>query len=403
MGHRRGSLVKIHLLRSDLLSDTPQHHADYRVQVAPFSAPMAHTSSKVWVSPREAAHDRWIAVKENLNRIRFDRSPFVPQAFAEFVEHLATRAEDSANEEKKRLAELEALHSHAGPAQHPWIIPFEGKKFSDNRSPVLALPSVWSPWYEYTEVRPQSPWPSPEEFKEEGDERHTSGFGRFLPVPRVKGNPTVAYKQKAFVIQNTLDFVNPVLCREPPPRFAQEEEYTIADMLMTDQHIDFRADVIHRDPPISGSFAHSIIKPGVLVQGFQGEVRKASAPQDSPPSLSVEVDSANEDDPETPIAVSAEEQVAANGSVSGIAPVDHIESELVTTEVKDVFPDRMFPTAAKGVELVKGIVPASPQMYSETTVDEDNETVVSESALDNGITIVKVDELIDIVAPALEE
>jgi len=372
----------------------------------PFSAPMGHTNSnsKVWVSPREAAHDRWIAVKENLNRVRFDRSPFVPQAFAEYVELLATQAEDSANEEKRRLAELEALHTHTGPSQHPWIIPFEGKKFCDNRSPVLALPSVWSPWYEYTEVRPESPWPSPEEFKEEGDERHTSGFGRFLPVPRVKGNPTVAYKQKAFVIQNTLDFVNPVLCREPPPRFAQEEIYTIADMLMTNQHIDFRAEAVHQGPSIFENFARPTIHRQAGIPVYLSEVAKASAPQDSPPSLALEVDSVNEDDPETPVEVGAEKKAAGDGHVLEISLAnDQSKSQLVATEVKDMFQDHMFPTAVEEIKPMKGMTLASPQMYAETTVEEDNETTVSESTLDNGITMVKIDELMDIVAEGLED
>ncbi|MCJ1250652.1 hypothetical protein MMC30_007880 [Trapelia coarctata] len=379
MGHRRGSLMP------------------------PFSAPMAHTNSKVWVSPREAAHDRWIAVKENLSRVRFDRSPFVPQAFAEYVEHLATQAEDSAKEEKQRLADLEVLHTHAGPSLHPWIIPFEGKKFSDNRSPVLAQPSVWSPWYEYTEVRPESPWPSPEEFKEEGDERHTSGFGRFLPVPRVKGNPTVAYKQKAYVIQNPLDFVNPVLCREPPPKFAQEEEYIIADKLMTDLHIDFRAEPIYRETSILQNFVHPATQTQASVRVYLSTDVEASTFDDSPPSLEMEVDSATEDDAQTPVADGAEGTVATEDYVLEVyLASDQAKSQLATEEVKDLFQDHMFSAADKDAEPAKGTRLASPQEYAETTVEEDNETTVSESTLDNGMTMVKIDEVMDMVAAGLE-
>lgn len=404
VGHRRGSLVSTNPPPGDLSNHIRQRKANYREQVPPFSAPMAHSNSMVWVSPREAAHDRWIAVKENLSRIRFDRSPFVPQAFAEYVEHLATQAEDSAKEEKKRLAEREALQTYAGASQHPWIIPFEGKKFSDNRSPVLALPSVWSPWYEFTRVRPESPWPSPEEFKEEGDERHTSGFGRFLPVPRVAGNSTVAYGRKAFLLQYPLDFVNPVLCREPPPSVAQEEEYTIADLLMADQHVDFRAEAMNQGAFQSINVAHPFIQQQASTSALPNEDVHRNTLENTPPSLEVEVDSATEGDAETPIADGVGETVVADDHVLDIALAgDHSESQLVATEVETLFKDPVCLAAVKGVESIKGTgALTSPQEYAETTVEEDNETIVSESTLDNEITMVKIDVVKDIEIAGLE-
>jgi len=373
------------------------------MQAPPFSAPMAYSNSKVWVSPREATHDRWIAVKENLSRVRFDRSPFVPQIFAEYVDHLATQAEDSAKAEKQRLADLEALQIPAGAAQHPWIIPFEGKKFGDNLSPVLSMPSVWSPWYEFTNLRPEAPWPSPEEFKEEGDERHTSGFGRFLPVPRTLGNETVNYKQKAFMAQYPLDFVNPVLCREPTPRFAQEEENALADKLMMNQQIGFRAEKVNRNTLNFNDVAHPAVQ--VQTSGYahpKAEV-EASTLCDFPPTLEVEVDSANEDEAEEPVAEGAEEMTAADGHVTGISLAgDRIENQLVRTEARDFFQAHILATAAKEVEPLKGFRLVSSQEYAETTVEEDNETIVSESTLDNGMTMIKNDKVKDILVPVLE-
>ena len=75
----------------------------------------------------------------------------------------------------------------------------EGKDYHDGRGTVLAHPSVWSPWYQPTEERPEALWPCLEEMKEEGDERHTSAFGRFPALPRVPGNPTVVWKVKPVI------------------------------------------------------------------------------------------------------------------------------------------------------------------------------------------------------------
>ncbi len=43
--------------------------------------------------------------------------------------------------------------------------------------------------------------------REEGDERHTSQFGRYLALPRNPGNETVTYKQRSPVKQHHLDRV----------------------------------------------------------------------------------------------------------------------------------------------------------------------------------------------------
>ena len=45
--------------------------------------------------------------------------------------------------------------------------------------------------------------------KEEGDERNTSGFGRFPALPRVTENSTVNYKHQRVLIPTGLDEVWP--------------------------------------------------------------------------------------------------------------------------------------------------------------------------------------------------
>lgn len=55
--------------------------------------------------------------------------------------------------------------------------------------------------------------------REEGDERHTSQFGRFLALPRNPGNETVTYKQRSVVRQHHFDRVWEV------PRLDDEGEW----------------------------------------------------------------------------------------------------------------------------------------------------------------------------------
>ena len=195
---------------------------------------MSYTNSKVWISPREAAQEEWVKVRDNLGRVRFDRSPFAPHNFIEYVDFRATRAEELAEELRKHAEFRQVKQAKSG--QHAWIVPFEGKMFHDNLSPILAMQSIWCPWFVHTEERPAAPWPAPEEFKEEGDERHTSGFGRFLPVPRKPGNETVVWKQKQFIKPSPMDFVNPVLLREVLPGLSRDEQYTLEEMFMAYGH-----------------------------------------------------------------------------------------------------------------------------------------------------------------------
>ena len=172
---------------------------------------MTHTNSKTWISPEMVELERWEVVKKNLERMRFDRSPYVPMNFADWLEHRAAYAAIVAMEEKRRLTQREALDAVGfGPSQYRVTPTFGGKVFNDNRSATLAQKTIWAPWYEPTEDRQLAPWPARDELKEEGDERHTSGFGRFLPIPRVPGNETVVWKQKAFVPTSPMDQVSPV-------------------------------------------------------------------------------------------------------------------------------------------------------------------------------------------------
>ena len=143
-----------------------------------------------------AEQERFEVVFQNLTKMEFiHRSPFVPKNMSEWLAHRVAFAEDAKLEELKKLSDRQAASGSC--KERVRILPaFGGKQFHDNRSSVLSLPSIWTPTYQPSKEHPQAPWPSAEEMKEEGDERNTSGFGRFPALPRVPGNETVVWKQK---------------------------------------------------------------------------------------------------------------------------------------------------------------------------------------------------------------
>lgn len=156
-----------------------------------------------------AEQEKFDIARTNLERMEFiPRSPFVPRTMDEWLAHRIAFAEDAKQDELKRLSDKQAASTPTIiSARVRVLLPFCGKRFGDNRSAVLGLKSTWTLWYEPTESYPQAPWPSPEEMKEEGDERNTSGFGRFPALPRVPGNETVAWKQKNVIVPYPFDGV----------------------------------------------------------------------------------------------------------------------------------------------------------------------------------------------------
>ncbi|KAL9101053.1 MAG: hypothetical protein Q9163_003645 [Psora crenata] len=166
-------------------------------------APLApHTNSRTWINPRMAEHERWLDVEKNLKRMELiPRSPFVPHTFEEWLFFRSGRVEDERGTQARKLAYRRAssVYVQSGTAPVKIRRTLGGRRFGDGRSTVLCIPTMWSPWYTPTETRPQALWPCAEEMKEEGDERNTSKFGRFLGLPRVPGNETVVWKQKNYL------------------------------------------------------------------------------------------------------------------------------------------------------------------------------------------------------------
>ena len=130
---------------------------------------------------------------------------------------------------RKQLEHKEAL-AELGPDQPKVSTAFGGNTFEDaddgvSRSAVGAEETFWSIWMKPTKARPRADWPCQAEMKEEGDERNTSGFGRFPALPRVSGNETVNYKHKRVVPATRLDTVWP----PPLPPMYQEPTEELDD------------------------------------------------------------------------------------------------------------------------------------------------------------------------------
>ena len=156
----------------------------------------------------------WKAIESNIKIKRFDRAPWVPKSFDQFSAHsrelkyLLSQERDDRQLVKDRDAKM--LEKIGGRPVGTW----HGYNERDGALGVLGDPTIWgSNWTSESVMSLMEPpgagWPSKKEYEEEGDERHTSGFGRFLPPPRVIANDTVNWKQCPFLPAYQMDHACP--------------------------------------------------------------------------------------------------------------------------------------------------------------------------------------------------
>jgi hypothetical protein len=154
----------------------------------------------------------WKRVESNLKRMRFDRSPFVPSTFEEYKAHfqgLQTERvlKEMYHPEREKLQPVVLdmdLVRHCGLEQH--IDPEQVALRRKNLCDLTVFAKDWKPTVDH----PQAPWPCAQEFKEEGDERHTSGFGRYLPVPRAPVYGRINWKQNEYLEPYEMDKIHAV-------------------------------------------------------------------------------------------------------------------------------------------------------------------------------------------------
>ena len=206
---------------------------------------VSHTNSHTWLDNRLVERERWKEIERNLIRMRFIdpvKRAIVPQTFQRYMDLRRYRAEGLAKREARRLAQRNPPNVWPLSGLAPVKIgpAFGGKRFDDRRSAVLAQPTIWRQQYVPSEEKPQAPWPTIEEMREEGDERATSEFGRFPGVPRMPGNETVAWRARLQLAQYSMDEVWRSPCKETyeaarrqsPPEEMEEMEALLGKELV---------------------------------------------------------------------------------------------------------------------------------------------------------------------------
>ena len=153
---------------------------------------------------------QWKRLEPSIRRMRFDRSPAVPKNLEEYTVHVAQMAKEQADEQAKKLEAAKADLEVAIRTGRKPVALFGAKHFGDGRCGVLGQKTIWAREWSPEPGRPAARWPDAGEFKEEGDERFTSSFGRFLPLLRYPGNETVNWKQRPRLLEYPFDVIMPV-------------------------------------------------------------------------------------------------------------------------------------------------------------------------------------------------
>lgn len=197
-----------------VFTPSSDHYTPTRTTTAastPYFQDPSHTNSRTWVSPRIREKDEWKRVNDSIHVMELNHpnhSPFVPKSFDEYLQHKADYLSDQKREMQAKYGAAATTNKPVGPVLNGILPGHDG----DGRGAVLSEKTIWCPWDEPTEEHPQAPWPCKEEMREEGDERHTSQFGRFLALPRNPGNETVSYKHRSPIKQHHFDRVWEVPC-----------------------------------------------------------------------------------------------------------------------------------------------------------------------------------------------
>lgn len=165
----------------------------------------------VWKSQAFTLKQQWKRLETSLKRMRLDRCPAIPRDLEEYAAHVAEMATMRAHELNAKLEADQTDLITIARRQRKVAKLFDGLgEWSDGRCGVLGYKTIWVPGWTPEPGRPVVRWPDAQEYKEEGDERHTSNFGRFMPLLRHPGNETVNWKQRPRLREYDMDRVMPV-------------------------------------------------------------------------------------------------------------------------------------------------------------------------------------------------
>ncbi|KAF2848741.1 hypothetical protein T440DRAFT_145630 [Plenodomus tracheiphilus IPT5] len=169
-------------------------------------------NSRTWTSPDVQAQQDFLVVRNSMRR-QFRNSEVAKWKLGDYIAHREAMVASQAEKLASKL-QMRETASVVGSC----VIPLETQEslrkwgfngnFDEygNKGRVLGEPTIWcNDWKNGKDE--VAPWPSMAEMKWEGDDRAKTGVGRFLPLPREQGPPSLAWSSLPVVDQYPIDQV----------------------------------------------------------------------------------------------------------------------------------------------------------------------------------------------------
>ncbi|KAF2447254.1 hypothetical protein P171DRAFT_355495 [Karstenula rhodostoma CBS 690.94] len=169
-------------------------------------------SSRTWVSSEAQLHQEFIIIRNSMRRL-FKNSEVAKWKLQDYTAHkegmLASKKAALDRAVKQKELERAVQAPHPDPKRDDSIskfIPESNLYMKGNLSRVLGMKTIWCLDWQHNKDE-IAPWPTLPEMKWEGDDRAKTACGRFLPLPREQGAPTIPWGQLQVVEQYPLDQV----------------------------------------------------------------------------------------------------------------------------------------------------------------------------------------------------
>ncbi|CAO2650874.1 Nn.00g091710.m01.CDS01 [Neocucurbitaria sp. VM-36] len=176
----------------------------------PRNGAASYRNSRTWMSRDQQTQQEFMVIRNAMRRL-FKNSEVSKWKLSDYIAHREAMVASQANQLARQVkAKEEARTSAAIPQniQHSlrkWGLEGNFDEYG-NFGRVLGEQTIWcNDWMNGKDEI--APWPSMAEMKWEGDDRAKTGVGRFLPLPREEGPPTLQWSQLPCVDQYPLDQV----------------------------------------------------------------------------------------------------------------------------------------------------------------------------------------------------
>lgn len=167
-------------------------------------------NTRTWISPDMQAQQEYMIVRNAMRR-QFKHSDVAKWKLADYIAHreamVAAQASRLADQvevkEQARNSRANTIPVETQLSLKKWGLEGNFEEFG-NYGRVLGEQTIWcNDWINGKDEI--APWPSMPEMKWEGDDRAKTGVGRFLPLPREQGPPSLPWNQLPVVEQYPID------------------------------------------------------------------------------------------------------------------------------------------------------------------------------------------------------